>query len=176
MQQYAKFHVHNDKLNKEREVLAFENSLSQKLNFMIYSGKQMNAFSRTSEKIAELNHKISINNITLPTTTCVSNSCGSINGFKFNSNKTSVDANIKKEVVVENVKSTNYIINLAHKRDSSDNGHIVTNDLNYVSHRDREKNETRNSSKALNSLALGVNLQNESFNTISNVFKLCNQE
>jgi hypothetical protein len=60
-----------------------------------------------------------------------------------------------------------------HKREYSDTTHPVINEIPiHVPQRNEKSLETRNSSKGLNNIVSNVvnNMNNESFNTISNVY------
>lgn len=118
-QQYIKLNMLKDKLNKEKEIANYENTINSQLNFVLSNNAKMSIFNNNNnnknshykdEKLAEINHKkISSNNmtnITLPTSN-VTNSWSSNNNnnnIKLNSHKSSVDYK-KDSAVFENSKS-----------------------------------------------------------------------
>lgn len=98
-QQINKYTNDLNKLNLEKEVFEFEKNTFFKINYMINNGKNNENFEYTKiNDIRDLRKKLSINNLSLPTTNFTGNSSGSFTSkaiLKGNSQKTSMD--VKKE-------------------------------------------------------------------------------
>jgi hypothetical protein len=92
MQHYTKHQNQVDKLQGERQIFNHEKEIFYNLNLMFNGGKLYSMFNAADEKINEMNNKISMNNITLPTA-AVSYSTGSlyINNLKSISQKGSIE-------------------------------------------------------------------------------------
>jgi hypothetical protein len=106
-QNYSKLQTDLNKFIQEKELFNFEKKLVMNLNLMLHSGKNLSNMNFPEEKISEVNHKLSINNLTLPNTTGITNVTNSSGSLKGNLIKRYAHSNngsqvIKKEVVLEN--------------------------------------------------------------------------
>lgn len=103
------------KLNLDKEVLDFEKNTFFKVNFMLNTGKNFDNLDINKKKAAKEIKKISMNNLSLPTTTGNSSSSFSSKlAFKGNSQKTSMDVNTRKDTpIIENlVFKSNLFLNI----------------------------------------------------------------
>ena len=104
-QQLNQFTNDLNKLNLDKEVFEFEKNTYFKINYMINTGKNVDClYNQKLNNTKEITNKLSINNLSLPTTNFTGNSSCSFNSkiiHTLNSQKTSID--VKKEnIITEN--------------------------------------------------------------------------
>ncbi len=121
-QNFSKLQTDLNKFHEEKELFNFEKKLIMNLNLMLYSGRNLSNMNFPEEKISEVNHKLSINNLTLPNTTGLTNMTNSSGSLKGNLGKRYTHSNngsqvIKKEVVIENPQA--FAISAERKRTAS---------------------------------------------------------
>ncbi len=104
-QQINKYTNDLNKLNLEKEVFEFEKNTFFKINYMINNGKNPESKDYANvNDMKDFRKKLSINNLSLPTTNFTGNSSGSFTSkiiAKGNSQKTSMDVK-KDNTIIEN--------------------------------------------------------------------------
>jgi hypothetical protein len=160
MQHYTRHLNEVNKIGSDRQLLGHEKEIFYNLNLMINGAKLVNP--APDDKIIDNvgNNKISLGNITLPTTAAVSCSTNSlyINGLKSMSQKGSLE--LRKEVMsdISNHKSKNNVL-IHIERESVDMQKITEEDINYNSHPDSKDTSNPNKSQIYTS-------QNDSYQTL----------
>jgi hypothetical protein len=148
-----------NKLHSEKEIFNYEKKVIANLSFMLSSGKCLNS-NLNDEKFIDCLNKISINNVTFPNSTGVTNSSCSMGGYnnhnltnishhKHNSMNNSQKDNSykKKEVVIE--KPYNYFTTSFKEKDMLEQRHRDANEsIDNVSRGSSENRDRAHSSKA----------------------------
>lgn len=118
-QNFSKLQANLNKFQQEKELFNFEKKFVLNLNLMLGVGKNLSNLNFPEEKINEVNQKLSINNLTLPNTTGLTNITNSSGSLKINlpntenqtkryqSHSSTNSMSFKKEVVLENPQNFN---------------------------------------------------------------------